>query len=258
MFRPALALFWSATLSLTASAIATLSIEPSQSAVSPGQEFEIAFIVSADVGDLSCYAISIDFDPAILEYVSSSEGTLFSTSPDPNFFQHSIDALGDDLLSDCVLGFGTSVLAPGEIARLRLRAIDDGSSAITIASSVLRDVDRAVIGAVQHVHGSATITPTTTPIAGSLRLIAGPNPSAGPVWFRSGGPIADFRGELCIFDAQGRLVMQESMDADLLRSGTLRWNGRDLSGSPVASGLYLAILRQGGQTLGHAKLFRLE
>lgn len=243
-----------------AHAAPTVSVLPSANSVTVGQQFDVTIEVDAEFGAISCYAIELHYDDTLLSLVAATQGTLYSASLDPTFFQHSADPDGDDVFSDCVLGFGTTVTAPGELVRLTFQAIDDGQSPLHLESAVLRDVDRAVIPGVVLVDGTANVGLTATPplLAGG-RLVVTPNPSAGRSSFALRG--ADgARGalQLWIFDAKGRRVGRFDLAAERLASGGWAWDGRDETGRRVAAGGYFAQLRDGARVLQQAKFLRLN
>jgi hypothetical protein len=244
----------------------TVSILPATNVVFAGEEFEVAIEANVDLGDLSCFSITLDFDPLLLEVVSSSEGTLFSGALDPTFYQQEQDAQGRDVFSDCVLGFGTGVLSPGELCRVRFKALTSGNSNIDIVQAQLRDLDRALLAGVGVQNSSASISLTSTPpraFANSLRLLATPNPSAGAVLFQLESTVprkqADAEllraGELQIFDVAGRRV--RGVELSQVGDG-MRWDARDGVGRRLASGVYFVMLRLQGEMLVSSKLLLLD
>jgi hypothetical protein len=88
----------------------------------------------------------------------------------------------------------------------------------------------------------ASLVPTAGTAARSL--IAFPNPGGGNFQFRLSGvaPTAGLRLE--IFDLRGRRV--QVLGADFA-AGSVRWDGRDRDGRPLAAGAYLAVVRGAGQ-----------
>ena len=99
--------------------------------------------------------------------------------------------------------------------------------------------------------GTASVTAvevTEAPLPrGVGRLRAAPNPTSGVVTIEARVPGAASRGalEIGIYDVQGRLV--RTLRAPV-RDGIAPavWDGRDGSGTPVASGRYWARLRRVG------------
>jgi hypothetical protein len=244
----------------------TISIQPAANVVFAGQEFEVAIEANAEFGALSCFAFAIDYDPSLLEIVSSSEGSLFVAAVEPTYFQQEQGPPGQDVFTDCVLGFGTSVLSPGELFRIRFKALTSGNSNIDIVLAQLRDLDRALIGGVTVVNGSASISLTAIPPwdgRSTFRLMTTPNPSGGAVLFQLRSTETSTKddvgllqsGSLEIFDAAGRRVR----DVELIAEGDgVRWNARDRRGHRLASGIYFALLRRGGDVLAHSKLLLVD
>lgn len=83
--------------------------------------------------------------------------------------------------------------------------------------------------------------PIDDPAPSDLALTVAPNPASGPVRLRYAAPAVG-PAELAVFDLRGRLVRRL---AQVFGSGVLTWDGTDRHGRPVASGTYLARLRQG-------------
>jgi hypothetical protein len=75
-----------------------------------------------------------------------------------------------------------------------------------------------------------------------------PNPASGPVTFRFAVPGGSTRVALEIFSLQGARIAQVS---GALPSGQqeLVWEGRDMSGTPVPAGMYVAVVRSGATRL---------
>jgi hypothetical protein len=75
-----------------------------------------------------------------------------------------------------------------------------------------------------------------------------PNPASGPVTFRLAGPGRSTRVALEIFSLQGARIAQVS---GALPSGQQEfvWEGRDMSGTPVPAGMYMAVVRSGATRL---------
>jgi hypothetical protein len=88
--------------------------------------------------------------------------------------------------------------------------------------------------------------PTTAPALaespGGLRLHAQPNPFRGEVRFSLAAPPGASL-DLAIHDVAGRRVAAPALG----RGGAAIWDGTDLSGNPVAAGVYFARLRAGDE-----------
>lgn len=74
-----------------------------------------------------------------------------------------------------------------------------------------------------------------------------PNPATNEVTFRLDAPDG-VDTELAVYDVRGRLVTGWQGDGPA-GGRTIRWNLRDASGNPVASGIYLIRLRAGGNEI---------
>jgi len=258
-----------AVLALAAGAGAApeVAVSPASLSVTVGTEFDLSLVANAELPPLSCYAITVEYDDTQLELVSGQEGDLFAGSGLPTFFSQEADG-DDDVWTNCVLGFGTSVAPPGELVRLRFRALKDGVTDVVLADLVLRDVDRATIPGVGAVHGQVTAGATATPppvLAAALRMVAFPNPSSGPVRLdleldraKAEGFAGDARdlleaGTITLFDLSGRRVRRLTPAA-----GGGQWDGRDAQGRRVASGTYLAVFEHPADLRLVTKLVRFE
>jgi len=256
------AILWSAA----ALAAPGVSVEPAATAVTVGEEFDLSVVANSELPDLSCYAVTIAYDPLHLELVSAVEGDLFALAGLPTFFSHETNG-NDDAWTNCVLGFGTSVPAPGELVRLRFRALQDGISPVTLTEVILRDVDRVAVTGLELTSAQVTAGATATPpgvLAGALRMTAVPNPSSGPV--RLGLELDQAKAE-GLFGVDPRELLREGsvVLCDLagrrireLPGIQPRWDGRDAQGRRVASGSYLAVFEHPATLRVVTKLVRFE
>lgn len=237
-------------------AVAAIEMAPLGVTPDVGQTFVVTVTANAEIPPLGCYALTLDYDPAVIDLVDATEGALFASSPDPTFFGVETDLSNRDVVSNCVLGFGTSVTPPGELAVLTFQALTEGATTISVFDCVLRDVDRAQIPGVGTQTVSVLVGATATPLAaGPLRIVAEPNPSVSAVQLRLSGVASGFAGaELRIVDLAGRQVRRLMLAPD---SPLVVWDGRDGTGRRVGSGLYFAVLRQGG-IAATSKLVRLD
>ncbi len=86
----------------------------------------------------------------------------------------------------------------------------------------------------------------------ALAWSAGPNPSRGAVWFRP--PLAG-PARVEIYSPAGRRVrLVDRLDG----TAPVEWDGRDGTGQPVASGIYLARVSGGGAAAGTIRIARLR
>jgi len=98
---------------------------------------------------------------------------------------------------------------------------------------------------------ATTDAPGDTPVRASYLAPGYPNPASGPVTLRW-GLRAPGRAELVVFDIHGRLVRRFANDQESAGHRTLVWDGRDVDGRRVSSGVYEVQLKTGGQTFRRA------
>lgn len=223
-------------------AASTVALTPDRAVLGLGEALHLSVGVDAEGPALGCFAFSIVFDPAVLRFDGATEGTLFTGAPEPTFFSVDVDPEGRPRASACVLGFGTSVGGPGELAALAFTVIGSGATAIALQDVVLRDVDRQEIADVTALV-SIVVTGTTSTAAldprASLRVT--PNPAGSVVRFAVSGAPTDARYDvLDIVDVAGRRVRRLPWPG---QDTVLHWDGRDASGLRVGAGLYFATLR---------------
>jgi len=242
-----------------------------QSAVTPASTVQgdtVTVRVSVDTltPALGCFNFTLDYDPAQLRFVDAVEGASFAGVTDPTFFSVALDSQGREVVSDCVLGYGTSVPTPGEIAVLRFETLSDGLLASSYTDVILRDVDRATIvpvsvDTVAVMVGATGVSPLP---ASALRLVASPNPSASVsrlgVYEVDGGSTRVLRRavasglDLKIYDVAGHMVRSLRMPAG---TASAVWDGRDADGTKVAGGVYFGVVSWRGSEL-RAKILRLN
>jgi hypothetical protein len=256
--------------------------EPFNMWQTPATQFTLSIEADLRLSRLSCYALTLQYDRNLLELVSAAEGSLFSGAAQPTFFSLESDAQGRDVLTDCVLGFGSSVAATGTLAMVTFRGLADGVITVQLTDAVLRDVDRAVIAGVTLRTATVVIGTVDAPVAlrpAALRLRAEPNPSRGPVLLILGGvalagapatvngaapgggpPLATAGGQqdlvlIVIHDVAGRRVRAFTARAE---PGVVQWDGRDAAGQLVGRGVYYAVAALPDGRRASAKLVRVD
>lgn len=115
-----------------------------------GDEFDMNLEVSSSISGLRLYQIYINFDPTILDTVSTGLGDLFATSGFGTFFKTAIvtnDGNGDTYLrvEALLLGPTAVVDGPGTLANLRFKIIGTGFADMSIVSHVLTDISNDTI-----------------------------------------------------------------------------------------------------------------
>jgi hypothetical protein len=230
---------------------------PTVSFISPAHCVEpealctLQVMVDDAVDSLSCMDISIVYDPALVECTNVLEGKLFKQAGYPTFFTW--EKVPPDTVNavDCLLGYQSYFLPPGELARFVFKAKAPGICPVSFAAIRLWDIDRVelspVAGApVEIVVCSSTGNDTAIPPVGTLRNYPNPfNPSTVlTLWLPDAdGRTAGFEVLLDIFSVSGEKVRR--LFAGILASGAheLVWDGRDDRGAVVAAGVYIGAAR---------------
>jgi len=234
----------------------SVELSPSTVQVAPGGEFDIGFRVAAAGDSFNGYDLVLGYDPARLTLLgqpaSQQEGALF-TDACPNRF-HLFSVAGDSTqatVAHVLLCAGQRVAGPGELYRIRFRAFDgnavthlrvlEGTTFYDGGPEVepLQSQDATVL------IGDATHAGPRRP-PGWLRAHPNPFNPRTTVSFSlaDGGPV-----RLDVMSLRGRHVVRlvdRRHPAGIHRA---TWDGRDDTGQPVASGVYLLRLHSGSGTL---------
>ncbi|HYW68237.1 MAG TPA: cohesin domain-containing protein [bacterium] len=233
---------------------------PSEVMLQPGETVEFSVRVGACEDSISGFQLYARFDPAIVEYVSATQGSLYAYSGHPTWF---IDPIEEEPglwhFFDTVMGVGTYVSPPGELMRLELRAIAYGICELQMESILLADVNRENLPVGSYENADIfVIDPTGVEEGGgTVRLgPAYPNPfvagTAVP-FFAPRGP-DDAVAE--IYDVSGRLVRRLPV-TDGVVDGELTWDGRDEGGHAVPSSVYFLRV-QAGTSTARCRLVKVE
>ncbi|MFN8176858.1 MAG: LamG-like jellyroll fold domain-containing protein [bacterium] len=194
----------------------------------------IAHLVLTDNGNLvKGVHASVSFDPASLELVRVSPGTLLAQQG-PTFLGNVDEAAG--MAVDIVrLGQGETLSGDGEVAVMEFRRLS-GTSLPILDEAALRDVSNRPAGAGNEGAVAAPLVPPSLPTR--IELVgARPNPFAHATEILFRLP-ASTRVALHVYDVTGRLV--RALQDGVLDPGehVARWDGRTAAGSLAASGIY--------------------
>ena len=238
----------------------TVSLFPADTYIQPGDLCTLQVYVDDAVDSLSCMEIVLAYDTMIVDCELVIEGDLYQTAMFPTFFDWEKTASDTVLAIDCVLGYRTYILAPGELARFVFRAVGEGSCVVRLTGVTLWDIDRIKLdveaGGEAIIHVSTVSGDEPVPRGGStLRSYPNPfNPSTTIVLnMRSGSSDGSTYSltdvDISIFDPAGLLVRR--LFEGPLAAGSYRfeWDGRSDRGTPVASGVYFALARTGDRML---------
>ena len=233
--------------------------DPGRAVLQPGESVELSFRVAPCEDLISGYQLYVWFDPAVVELVSASQGSLYVYSGHPTWFIPEEIEPGSWHFFDTVMGSGTYVLPPGELLHLEFEALDYGTAELHIESILLADVQRNNLPVEGYEHGYIFVVPTTGVEEGGGTATLGP---AHPNPFRSGTAVPFYapRGSgnvtAGIYDVRGRLVRRIHSPGGSCE-GELVWDGNDERGRQVPSSVYFLRMVVGG-TAAHCRLVKIE
>jgi hypothetical protein len=244
--------------------IVRVSLAPPTAMIEPGETCTLQVLVDA-VDSLSCMECAIAFDSSLATLVSAQEGTLYEAAPFPSFFIWELTAPDSALAVNCVLGYRSYILPPGEIARFILEGVAPGTCPVRITSTRLWDIDRVEMGVI--VDPSAWIFIGTPAAAGDVARGRGslrsyPNPfhastsivlSLPPDYAASDNA----KVSVTIYSPSGRKIRSLYKGTMSFREARFEWDGRDQAGRRVASGVYFSVVQTRGMTL-KAKLVLIQ
>jgi hypothetical protein len=231
-----------------------LNPQTEQIAVAETCTLEVYVATTMD-DSLACLECVVAFDSTLLSLVDVEEGSLFADSGHPTFFDPDILAPDTVKVVDCLLGYRTFFLPPGDLVRFVFRGDKPGVAAVRIVDIAIWDLDRVVAEPLPLVvDPNAWITignPTGTKTAPtpSRTIVSYPNPFNPRTTIELALPASE-RGEvtLSVYTPAGGEV--KMLFAGELRDGfgEFEWDGRDDRGRPVASGVYFAVARTSSAT----------
>jgi hypothetical protein len=231
-----------------------VTLAPLQTYVEPGELCTLQVWVDDAVDSISCYEIFVSFDTMLVSCTDAEEGQLYKDATDPTFFDWDLVSSDTVTAVDCVLGYRTFVLAPGELLTLVFSALSCGICDVVITKVRLWDIDRLELAptigqAGVIVIGNASGEEPVMP--GSLGLFNYPNPF-NPVTnlvldidSPEGSPEVR-EVSISIYEPTG--IKVRSLYRGRLPGGRneLLWDGRNDLGTIVAAGVYFAIAKVEG------------
>lgn len=229
----------------------TVSFVSPAHCVEPGALCTLQVVVDDAVDSLSCMDISIVYDPTLVECTNVLEGKLFKQAGYPTFFTW--EKVPPDTVNaiDCLLGYQSYFLPPGQLARFVFKGKTPGICPVSFTALRLWDIDRVELSPLAGEHADIIVCGSTgedaaIPRVGALRNYPNPcNPSTVlSLWL----PYVDGRSAasevlLDIFSVSGEKV--RTLFAGTLVSGAneLVWDGKDDRGAIVATGVYIGVAR---------------
>lgn len=236
------------TVACAAAAQPQVSFSPGAVMVQPGQQFDLSFQVGACGDSIASFQLYMSFDPTVVQLLQATEGTLYSQSGYMTWFIKEQVAPGFWHFFDTVFGAGTFVSPPGELLRLRFKALAYGHTQARVDTVRMTDVRRDALPVAGFEHGEIFVVPATDvvdePAVNAVTLgPACPNPFRGATGIRFSIPAGHEPVRASVHDLRGRLVAELAVPGD--RAGTLVWDGRSEDGSEAPSSVYFVRVTAG-------------
>jgi parallel beta-helix repeat protein len=194
----------------------------------------------------------LSYNPAALEYVGVSQGSLVTGQTSPVFFE---DLGGAGKVQvDLAAMLSTSTLrGSGEVAVVEFRVVGSGNTTPVLTAADLRDKANRALGKKIEPRQDDTLVSDGASI--EFTFGAYPNPFKGTTEIAFSVPVAS-EVSLKVYDVNGRLV--RSLVEGSLAAGSHRvvWDGRTGAGSQTAPGVYLAVVKIGDRETA-SKMFLL-
>jgi hypothetical protein len=233
-----------------------LSFEEPELVALPDSLFRVNVLVDDPLDSLSCMDISVSFDTSLFECVKVQEGEIYKAVPKQTFFRWKVLSPGTAYAVDCVLGYRTYFLAPGELVRFLFRAKKLGEGDICFAGARLWDIDRLELrpslGPCTHVVvRTSTGTDPMAPAASCLESFPNPfNPTTRLVLYIAGpSGRAESNAAVSIYTAAGERVRTLFRGKVPAGRHEYFWDGRNDGGTTVSAGVYFAVAEIDRETL---------
>jgi hypothetical protein len=159
---------------------AYMSFEPSITYAEPGSLCTLSVLVDDAVDSFGCMEVFIAIsDTSVAEVVTALEGQLFRTAGYPTFFRWESIAPDTSTAVDCLLGYRSYFLAPGELVNFVFHAKRPGVWDVTFAEVRLWDINRIELAPMSGSGASIAVSYTTggeTTAPQSAALFNYPNP----------------------------------------------------------------------------------
>jgi hypothetical protein len=240
----------------TARADVDLAVLPAIVSVQPGEVFDVELTVTQAGAAFNGYDAVVGFDPTVLTFIELSraeqEGPLMTDTCGNIFHVFEVSPFGDTLnISHVLLCAGTSVTGPGVVYSLRFQAGDQNA---TTSISLLPETAFYLAGLFVtpvFTWDSVVRIGQTSPVPGNLvaasvNLIAAPNPF-NPATTISFEAAEAMHARITVYSSRGFLITELLDDQVSTGRNSVVWNGRDIHGQKVGSGIYMVRLELGGE-----------
>ena len=224
----------------------------------PGDLFRVNVLVEDPIDSLSCMDILVSFDTSLVELVDAQEGELYKLPPFETFFRWKLVTPDTVDAVDCVLGYRSYVVPPGELLRFFFRAKRLGEGQICFARARLWDIDRLELspslGPCAHVviRTGTGNNPGNLPAASYLSSFPTPfNPSTRLVLYLVPDPSRASQSTVTvsIYAPGGDKVRSIFSGTAPAGRHEFVWDGRNDGGITVSSGVYFAVAETEGNRL---------
>jgi hypothetical protein len=231
-------------------------IQPQHTYIEAPATCTLHLVVDECIDSLSCFECIVTFDTSLVSLESIEEGQLYTEAAFSTFFRWEHSAPDTGSVMDCVLGYQSYILPPGELARFVFQAKETGVCPVKITRMRLWDIDReqlpVEVDSFAYIHNTiATGVHTIGYPKARLRCYPNPfNPCTSLILnipYVHGEAIeADI--SVSIYTPAGRLVRTIHRGAAQSGTNEFTWDGRDWRGTGAPSGVYFAAVIMNGET----------
>ena len=247
---------WLALVPCAARADVTVGITPATQTVPPDSSFTITVDVTQAGSAFNGFDLVVSYDRTALTFLSQSqlqqEGCLMTggcSAACGTTFYDAHAAADSVAVTDILLCDQVALTGPGTLVKLKFRAASTPeTTTIQIRRVAFYNAGQyvtPVITSGAQVRIARSVGVGTPGRAAGLAIVAGPNPTHGPVSFAITSDRA-VESVLEVRDVAGRLVRRLGTGGGVgLRRVT--WDGRDAHGVPSPPGIYLASVIEPGR-----------
>jgi len=230
-----------------------VAILPDSQTIAPGNVFDVGVSVTESGSNFNAFGLVIGFDPSALAVVPisplSDQIGEAMTNECSNIFHDFRVGMSRDTANCSMLCPGESMTGPGEIYRLRFRALN---TTLTTALTFVQQKFYAGGLLVTPIQSTGAVVRIAGPVSvaeeedtARLNVSSAPNPARSGVLFTVHG-VSDSKSSLTIFDLQGRVVRRLAVGGF---SRQVAWDGSCDSGVRVKSGVFHAVVRNGDRSV---------
>lgn len=234
-----------------------LAVLPASISVGPGQIFDVELTIPQAGAAFNGYDAIVGFDPAVLTFIelptAEQEGPLMTDACGNRFHVFEVGPFGDTLsISHVLLCAGASVSGPGVVYRLRFQAGEESTStSINLLPGTAFYLSGIFVNPVNTWDAEVHIGPVSPapniPENMAPNLTAAPNPF-NPTTRISFEAAESTTASITIYSSRGSRIVLLFDDLAAAGLNSVIWDGRDLHGQAMGSGVYLVRLEMGGKS----------